>query len=100
MANINLTRHVTCIIKEHGNHYDKHHAISHLGFTDNTGNYSTTRLEMYEFIKAGGKAYVRDRFGNTVYIGTDISTLGTKFVKTYADGKWTDNLLALVECRA
>jgi hypothetical protein len=97
MSTISSTRHVTCISKDGGYHANPHKAISHLGFTDSSGSYRTTRLEMYNFIEAGGSAYVKDRFGNTVYIGTAIHE-GTKYVRTYADGKWTDNLLALPEC--
>jgi hypothetical protein len=91
------SRHVTCINKAHGNHLDPHRAISHLGFTDSAGRYKTTRLEMYNFIEGGGKAYVKDRYGNVAYIGTATHE-GAKYVRTYADGKWTDNLLALPEC--
>lgn len=76
---------------------DAHLAISHLGFTDSSGRYKTTRLEMYNFIEAGGKAFVKDSFGNVVYIGTALHGL-TQYVRTYADGKWTNNLLALPEC--
>jgi hypothetical protein len=52
----------------------------------------STRAQMVEFIEGGGKAYVTDG-ANTAYVGVVKAT--PKFIRTYADGKWTDNLLAL-----
>ncbi len=45
-----------------------------------------------------GYAYVRDGASNTVRVGTAVSARGTKYVRTYRDKVWTDNLLALPEC--
>jgi hypothetical protein len=92
---------ITCIKKDAGNHENPHVAISELGWTEdgtgNTGRWS--RLKMYDWIKnQNGYAYVRDTLGNTVRVGTAESATGTKYVRTYRDGKWTDNLLALDEC--
>jgi hypothetical protein len=54
---------------------------------------------MYDWIKnQSGHAYVRDASGNTVRVGTAETSRGTKYVRTYRDGTWTDNLLALPEC--
>jgi uncharacterized protein DUF3892 len=33
--------------------------------------------------------------GNRVDVGVVTPTDGSKYLRTYADGKWTDNLLAL-----
>jgi len=92
---------ITCISKAGGNHEDAHTAISHLGWTDEatreTGN--STRIEIYDWIKnKSGYAYVRDGSGNTVRVGTAETARGTKYVRTYRDKVWTDNLLALPEC--
>ena len=90
-------RHVTCISKEHGYHFDPHHAIERLGYSEGSNTYSTSRIEMYNFLVGSGKAYVKDRYGNFVYL--EPRTHGTtKYVQTYADGKKTDNLLYLPEC--
>ncbi|MBV8364273.1 MAG: DUF3892 domain-containing protein [Candidatus Eremiobacteraeota bacterium] len=56
---------------------------------------SSSRAEMVAFVEDGGKAYVRDQFGNLVYLRVRVSTPGNKYVQTYADGIWSDNLLAL-----
>lgn len=92
---------ITCINKSNGNHADPHHAISHLGWkneaTGNTGK--NTRLEIYDWIKnENGKAYVLDSEGNKAMVGTREHANGTKYLQTYADRVWTDNLLALREC--
>jgi len=92
---------VTCISKAGGDHDSPHESISHLGWTNEETRESgkSTRLEMYSWIKdKGGYAYVRDGAGNTVRVGTAVSTRGTKYVRTYRDKVWTDNLLALPEC--
>jgi len=42
-----------------------------------------------------GKAYVEDRQNHRVDVGVVTPKVGTKYLRTYADGVWTDNLLAL-----
>ena len=92
---------VTCISKAGGDHENPHVAITRLNWI-NESTYdkgSSSRLEMYDWIKnKSGDAYVRDNHGNTVKVGTAETSLGTKYVRTYSDGVWTDNLLALPEC--
>ena len=91
---------ITCINKSYGHHDNPHEAINILGWiedgTGKTGRFS--RVEMYEWIEGGGKAYVRDRFGNIAYLMTATSSRGTKYVKTIPDGTTADNLLSLGEC--
>lgn len=97
-----MTIRITCINKDGGNHNNPHAAISHLGWTrDESGESGkSTRLQIYDWIKnQKGKAYVRDANGNTSWVGTAETENGTKYVRTYSDNTWTDNLLALPECR-
>ena len=92
---------ITCINKSSGYHADQHHAITHLGWIeDGTGKTGkSTRMEMYDWIKNNnGVAYVLDARGNKAYVGTRENQYGTKYLQTYADQVWTDNLLALPEC--
>ncbi|HEX4533875.1 MAG TPA: DUF3892 domain-containing protein [Rhizomicrobium sp.] len=92
---------ITCISKAGGDHENPHVAISSLGWlNEEDGKRGTsTRLEMYEWIKEkSGVAYVRDAQGNQVRVGTAETERGTKYVRTYRDKVWTDNLLALPEC--
>ncbi len=92
---------ITCVNKSDGGNQNPHEAIASLGWlneeTQTTG--ISTRLEIYDFIKnRGGQAYVVDRLGNKTFVGALENANGTKYVKTYADGVWTDNLLALPRC--
>ena len=92
---------ITCINKDGGNHENLHVAISTLGWTnEETGESGvSTRLVMYDWIKdQNGYAYVRDANGNTARVGTAETSRGTKYVRTYRDNVWTDNLLSLPEC--
>jgi Protein of unknown function (DUF3892) len=93
---------ITCIKKSGGYHDDPHHAISDLSWindqTNATGN--SSRQQVYDWIKnEDGVAYVRDSRGNQARVGTREHASGTQYLQTYADGVWTDNLLALPECR-
>jgi hypothetical protein len=92
---------IKCIKKSHGYHADPHHAIESLGWVnDATGATGrSNRVDLYNWIKnENGSAYVTDRYGNTAYVGAREHLNGTKFVQTYADRVWTDNLLTLPEC--
>jgi hypothetical protein len=92
---------IVCANKPSGNIQDPHEAISSLGWiNEETGARGTsTRLEIYDFVKnKGGTAYVIDRKGNRALVAARENVHGTKFVQTYADGIWTDNLLSLPSC--
>jgi hypothetical protein len=96
-----MTIKITCINKDNGHHEDPHLAISYLGWLDEntkeSGKYS--RLQMVDFLEKGNTAYVKDYFGNIAYLVVRVSQFGNKFVKTIADGKVTNNLLTLMECK-
>ena len=92
---------VTCIRKDGGNHQNPHEEITDFGWANEqtraTGR--STRAQMIEFLeRQNGSAFVKDRSGNVAFIGVVITSWGTKYLRTYADGKWTDNLLSLPEC--
>ena len=91
---------ITCIKKDGGNHENPHTAISILGWVNESAGASgqSTRVQMYDFVKGGGQAYVRDSRSNLAYLIAEVSSRGTKFVKTKPDGTTTDNLLKLIEC--
>lgn len=96
-----MTIRITCINKAHGYHQDPHHAIENLGWINEaTGEKGkSTRLEIYRWLKEkNGHAYVTDRAGNRAFVYPKENTSGTKYVQTYADNVWTDNLLSLPEC--
>ncbi|MEC3978135.1 DUF3892 domain-containing protein [Amycolatopsis sp. H20-H5] len=75
-----------------------HEHITRLWWTNpgdgNTGDNS--RAEIVAWIEdKNGKAYVEDGKGNRADVGVVTPTSGQKYLRTYADGKYTDNLLAL-----
>jgi len=92
---------ITCINKDAGNHDNPHEAISFLGWINENTKQSgkVSRIEMYDWIREkGGEAYVRGEDGTVSLVGTAITNRGTKYVRTYANGVWNDNLLSLPEC--
>ncbi len=93
---------IICINKDGGNHENPYTAITDLGWINENSQETgkSTRLEIYDFVKAGNQAYVKDAYGNKAYLITGITALGTKYVKTIPDDVKTDNLLKLPECRA
>lgn len=55
-----------------------------------------TRARLVAWIEdESGKAYVEDARGNRADVGVVTPRSGPKYLRTHADGKWTDNLLAL-----
>ncbi|MCX6785139.1 MAG: DUF3892 domain-containing protein [Candidatus Komeilibacteria bacterium] len=90
---------ITCINKDNGDHYDPHLGITHLGWKDeSTGQTGkATRSGMIEFLESNGDAYVKDYLGGIAWLVVRVRN-GIKYVKTVADGKETNNLLALYEC--
>jgi hypothetical protein len=55
-----------------------------------------TRAEIVSWIEdKNGKAYVEDARGNRADVLVIAPPRGEKYLRTYADGRWTDNLLAL-----
>lgn len=95
-----MARRITCIKKAGGNHENAYTAIESLGWTDDVSNLTgkTSRVDMYDWLKRGGTAYVKDGSGNRADLITAVSSKGTKYVKTVADETKTDNLLQLPEC--
>ena len=92
---------ITCIKKDGGNHADPHEGIADFGWVNEQTRAAgrSTRDQMIFFLeRQGGQAYVKDRFGNVAYVSVATTAWGTKYLRTHADGKWTDNLLSLPEC--
>jgi hypothetical protein len=75
-----------------------HEHIAHLWWEDQgtkePGNAS--RADVVDWIEGKrGVAYVADARGHAVWVGVVIPERGQKYLRTYADGVWTDNLLSL-----
>ena len=69
-----------------------HQHISELKWTDANETKTSTRAQMVEFVEGGGQAYVTAD-GYTAYLR--VRPGPPKYVQTYADGVWKDNLLSL-----
>lgn len=85
---------VTCITKP--NRQSAHEGITHLGGTGG-GGWKWTRAQVVASIQAKSNTFytmVGDRRAN---VGV-VEGQNGPYVRTYADGVWNDNLLALQEC--
>jgi len=86
---------VSCINKQPRN--DPYEGITHLGGTGG-GGWKLTRQQVIDSIEAKTNTFYTLVNGNRGDIGV-VNGPNGKYVRTYADGKWNDNLLALPECR-
>lgn len=87
---------ITCINKP--DRSSSHEHITHIG--NIAGNWRLTREDAIRRIDSKESAfYTVDRStGKKVYIGVVREAGRSPYLRTYADGKWNDNLLALAEC--
>lgn len=75
-----------------------HHHIVRLWWVNPSSGATgdNSRGELVSWIEdEGGKAYVEDGQRHRVNVGVVKPAHGSKYLRTYADGTWTDNLLAL-----
>ncbi|QDC36034.1 DUF3892 domain-containing protein [Sphingobium fuliginis] len=82
---------VTCINKQSRN--NTHEGITHLGGS----GWRWTRSQVIQSIEARTNTFFTWVGGNRAEVGV-VNGPNGKYVRTYADGKWNDNLLALPEC--
>lgn len=83
---------VTCINKKDRN--SSYEGITHLGGTD----WKWTRQQVIDSIRAKSNTFYTFENGKRADIGIVEGATGP-YLRTYADGQWNDNLLALPECR-
>lgn len=82
---------VKCINKQSRN--DPHEGITHLG----GDGWKWTRQQVITSIEEKTNSFFTLVKGNHANVGV-VNGPNGKFLRTYADGKWNDNLLALPEC--
>jgi Protein of unknown function (DUF3892) len=89
---------VTCIRKP--NRFSTHEHITHIG--NQQQNWMLTRESAIERIESQKEAFytVDASTGSRVYISVVREAGKVPFLRTHADGKWNNNLLALPECSA
>jgi len=85
---------VTCINKLPRD--STHEGITHLGGSGG-GGWKWTRQQVIDSINAKTNTFYTLENGKRAEIGVVNGPRGP-YVRTYADGQWNDNLLALPEC--
>ena len=85
-------------IRKPGGAANTHEAISHYRWIEDGKNTSaiTDRVKVVGWADAGHKFYVSDGM-NVAWCGVRKSSRGTRFLQTYSDDTWNDNLLSLPE---
>ena len=82
---------VSCINKQPRN--STHEGITHLGGS----TWRWTRQDVINSIEAKTNTFYTEVDSNRGDIGI-VNGQNGKYLRTYADGKWNDNLLSLPEC--
>ncbi|HZL00864.1 MAG TPA: DUF3892 domain-containing protein [Caulobacteraceae bacterium] len=82
---------ITCINKQPRN--DTHEGIANLG----GARWKWTRSQVIASIEAKTNTFYTLVGGKRANVGV-VDGPHSKYVRTYADGVWNDNLLALPEC--
>ncbi|MFE6868802.1 DUF3892 domain-containing protein [Kitasatospora sp. NPDC057692] len=75
-----------------------HEHITHLWWTNETSGStgSSTRVQLVDWIEnKSGRAYTSDAAGRRAEVFVVTPAQGEKYLRTRADGVWTNNLLAL-----
>lgn len=92
---------IRCINKSGGFHENPHEAIEKYGWVNESTqeNGIENRQDMVNWVKKNNQAYVKDSFGNKVFCEVRKSRNGIEFLQTVADGRETNNLLQLPECK-
>jgi hypothetical protein len=87
---------VTCVNKP--DRLSRHEHITHIG--NNANKWRLTREAAIQRIDSKLEAYytIDPNSGQKVYIGVVREAGKAPYLKTNADGKWSDNLLALADC--
>jgi hypothetical protein len=88
---------IDCVNKPDRN--SPHERITHVGGLDSNGNrWRDTSTNVVGFIERKEHRFYTKEGNATAWVGVRTSAAGNKFLQTYADGVWKDNLLALPEC--
>ena len=65
---------------------------------DRTGRWKEAVPTVVDFIESGTHRFYVSGSRSSAWVGVRTSAAGNKFLQTYADGIWSDNLLAQSEC--
>jgi len=89
---------IDCINKPDRNSAHEH--ITHAGGPNpsGTGRWRDTVPNVVSMIETKTHRFYTNEGGVSAWVLVRTSAAGRKFLQTYADGVWKDNLLALKEC--
>jgi Protein of unknown function (DUF3892) len=89
---------IDCVNKP--NRSSPHEHITHVGGPnpDGVGRWKDTVPKVVQILKTQQHRFYTKEGNASAWVGVRISAAGNKFLQTYADGVWRDNLLALSEC--
>jgi len=82
------------VTKRHMEGGSKHEHIARVKWENRSDGTTgdNSRAEMVKWIDEGGDARVAD---GSSFVRVGVVNATPKYIRTHADGKWTDNLLAL-----
>ena len=86
---------IDCVNKPNRN--SPHEHITHVGGPAG-GRWKDTTANVVRFIENQEHRFYTQEGNASAWVGVRTSAAGNKFLQTYADGIWKDNLLALPEC--
>lgn len=85
---------ITCVNLSHTGRTHEH--ITTVG---NSGVWTRTVAQVVSLIKTNTDSfYVQDAYGRSANVGVVEPAGRPPYLRTYADGVWTDNLLSLTSC--
>lgn len=89
---------IDCVNKP--DRFSPHEHITHVGGPQpgGTGRWKDTVPNVVRLIEGKVHRFYTREAGVSAWVGVRISAAGSKYIQTYADGVWKDNLLALKEC--
>ena len=89
---------IDCVNKPDRN--SPHERITHVGGPNpsGVGRWKDTVPNVVLAIEQKTHRFYTSEGGATASVGVRVSSAGNKYLQTYADGVWKDNLLALKEC--
>jgi hypothetical protein len=85
---------ITCVnLSQNGTQHE------HITYVGNGSQWRNTVAEVVAWIKSNANTfYVQDSRGNRANVGVVEPAGRAPYLRTYADGVWTDNLLSLTSC--
>jgi hypothetical protein len=89
---------IDCINKPNRSSANEHITAAGGPSPTGVGRWKDTVPNIVRFIESKEHRFYTKEGNATAWVGVKTSAAGNKFVQTYADGIWKDNLLALPEC--